>query len=369
MNFTFSDIEKNLFQKLETILTQKKDLLQGAFQTEKDIEQALLNLQQTLLPLNYLNAFNDSTTIGPVAILEMMRMFARHQPSLFLGVEYGFRIFTEIRQFLNESFMQSLQIDDTIPCAFAFCEDLVETDIKLSSMKVEADETHFFLSGQKNFVFNAGIAKWIVVNGQIDGKDTIFFISSGSENLEINPLFNQGVFPELIIANIQLRNCPVPKNRVLHSEQMNPIISTVQLFENLTSIACALGMIDLCIERTTQFAKTHQSENKPMIAHQAVAFSLAETVTLKQTAELLAYRAAWTLASNDSEKAVMSQCAKVFCSEAAERIASKCMSILGGQVFRDNHIVEQMLLNAKFIQLIGTTVHHARIAIAENTLK
>jgi hypothetical protein len=367
MNFTFSDNEKKLFQELESTLThEKKKFVQGTLHTEKDIAQALITLKHKLTSSGYFNAFNDSASMGATATLEMMRIFARHFSALFLGVEYGFRIFAEMSNCLTESFIQSLQIDDTIiPCAIAFCEDFVETDTNPSSINIQFVDDHFLLSGEKSFVINAGIAKWIAVNAHIDGREAIFFISRYSEGLEIRPHGNKRIFPELAIANIALKNCPVPKDNLIYPEQMNIFVSQIQLFENLACIACALGMIDQCMETTTRFAKTHQSENKPLIAHQAVAFSLAEAVTLRQTAELLAYRATWMVTKDDSEKFVMTQCAKVFCTESAETIASQCMNILGGQVFLENHMVEQMLFNSKFIQLLGTSTHLARIAIAD----
>jgi len=370
MNFTFSDHEKNLFQNMESALAQEKHLfVKGAFQAENDIAQALITFKQKLSSLGYFSSFNHSSSLEPVATLEMMRIFARQHPALFLGVEYGFRIVTEINRMLNESCLQSSQVDDSLVCAIAFCEDFVETDTKQSSINVQSVDDYFLLSGEKNVVINAGVAKYIAVYGHIDGKDTLFFISASDDSLDLVPIENKRFFPELAIANIVLRNCQVPQNMVLYPQQLNALISKVQYLENFACIACALGMIDKCIEITTGFAKTHQSGNKPLIAHQAVAFSLAETVTLKQTAELLAYRAAWMCATDDSEKIVMNQCAKVFCSEAAETIASQCINILGGQVFMDNHLVEQMLFNAKFLQLIGTSTHLARIAIADVALK
>jgi hypothetical protein len=369
MNFTFSDNEKNLFQEIESALTQENQFfMPGALQTENDVARALIAVKQKLSSTGYFKAFNDSSSFGPVATLEMMRIFARHHPSLFLGIEFGYRIFSEMHQILIES-KQSLQIDNTLSCALAFCENFVETDTKQSALTMQSMDNYYLISGEKSFVINAGIAKYIAVNGHIDGKDCVVFISTPSEGLEFIFLRNKRIFPELPIANIRLRNCPVPKDMVLYPKQIHTLISQVQYFENFACIACALGMIDKCIETTTHFAKTNQSENKPLIAHQAVAFSLAETVTLKQTAELLAYRAAWMSATDDSEKLVMNQCAKVFCSEAAETIASQCMNILGGQVFLDNHLVEQMLFNAKFIQLIGSSTHRARIEIADVLLK
>jgi len=368
MNFTFSDNEKLLFQSMGSILAQENQRMQGSLNSQKDFACELAHFKQKLSTLGYFNDFKDSPPIGAAAILEMMRIFAKFHPSLFLGVEYGFRIFAQLYQWMTESFMQSLEID-TMPCAIAFCEDFIETDLKTPSISVQSVDTHYLLSGEKQFVINAGFSKWLAINGQMDGKDTIFFLSPQTEGLEILPLKNKRIFPELVLANIQFRNCPVLKKMVLQPEQMTAMISQIQVFENFASIACALGMIDQCIEITTAFAKTHFSENKPMIAHQAVAFSLAETVTLKQTAELLAYRAAWMFSTDHSEKFLMNQCAKVFCTEAAETIASQCMTILGGQVFVENHMIEQTLHNSKFIQIAGTSTHLARMTIADVVLK
>jgi len=370
MNFKFSDNEKILFQEMESVLTQEKQIfVHDALHTEKEIASALITIKQKIISLGYMHAFSKASPIGSVAALEMMRIFAKHQPSLFLGFEYGFRIFNEMRQWLTEPQIQSLHIDDSPTCAIAFCEDVVETDTKPSLLTVQSNGDHFLLSGEKRFVINAGIAKYFAVNGEIDNKSAIFFIPLQSEGLEIHPLMNKRIFPGLAIANIQFCNCMVSKSMVFFPQHINSLISHLQFFENIVCIACALGMMDQCIEITTGFAKTHQSENKPLIAHQAVAFSLAEAVTLRQTAELLAYRAAWMFDSGDSEKNILNQCAKVFCSEAAETIASQCMNILGGQVFIDNHIVEQILCNSKFIQLIGISTHLARIAIADVVLK
>jgi len=362
MNFTFSDPEKILFQQMASALDKSRNHLEKcACQTEKDIAQALHSYNQCLEPLGYLKHYADPKSIGPVARLEMMRIFARHQPSLFLGHESAFRIFPEIFQHMPDA----SAFDQNDIGAIAFCEDFVETDPKSMQISIQKKDTHFIVSGKKSFVMNAQIASWIAVNGKIDNKTAILFVSSQSPGIDIVPLQNKHIFSELAMANITFTHCSVPINHVIFEAS---ILAQVQLNEDMAYIACALGMIDQCIQTATAFTKKHESEKKPLIAHQAVAFSLAEMVTLKQTAELLAYRAAWMLATDNSEKIVLVNCAKVFCSEAAETIASKSMKILGGQVFENNHVVEQAFHNSKFLQLAGTSTHLARIAIADVSL-
>jgi alkylation response protein AidB-like acyl-CoA dehydrogenase len=374
MNFSFSEQDNQLFQDMESALIKEKNILEpGALQTKENIKTALLTLQKNLFPLGYLNNPMD----GMVSCLERMRIFARHQPSLFLGVEYSFRLFNEMivratddqhRQALCKGLNIAEFPDKAVIGSIAICEDFVETDTGSSSLTAKISDKKIVLSGHKECVINAGIADWIAISESIDGKKTLFFVPSKADGLVIAPLSNDRIFPELVKANIQFNNCKIDPNQIIPSVQ-DDLLSHIKFYENLAYIACSLAMMDQCIEEAKNFATAHQSENKPMFVHQAVGFSVAEMVTLKQTAELLAFRSAWALETNDSEKQVLNQCAKVFCTETAEKIASKSMDILGGQVLKNNCSAEQSLQNSKFAQLAGTSTHIARVSIGDMVMK
>ncbi|KPA17372.1 Acyl-CoA oxidase/dehydrogenase, type 1 domain protein [Candidatus Magnetomorum sp. HK-1] len=379
MNFSFTDHENSLFQEMESILKKEKDIFENdTLQTEKDKKLAMLALQEKLFPLGYLNGFQEKKSIGPVNTLGMMRIFARYQASLFLGIEYSCRIFNEmiqcakdddqrqkIQNALNIESLPDPKIIGTIAC----CEDFVETDTTSSKVTAQVIDDEIFLSGQKLCVINASLANWIAITGNFDDKGAVFFIPSSAKGLSIKPRSQKGIFSDLMMADIHFDSCLLNRSQMIVPVQLDVLISHIQSYENMAYTACALGMIDQCVESASTFAKTHQSENKPMIAHQAVAFALAEMLTLKQTAELLAFRAAWALETDDSEKAVLNHCAKVFCTETAEKVASQSMGILGGQVFQDNHVAEQAFQNSKFIQLAGTSTHLARVSIGNAVLK
>ncbi|MBF0451195.1 MAG: acyl-CoA dehydrogenase [Candidatus Magnetomorum sp.] len=379
MNFSFSDQEKQLFQEMESALTKEKNVLEpGVLQTEKDIQKTLQTLQKNLFPLGYLDGHQDKTGKGHVNTLEMMRIFSRCQPSLFLGVEYSCRIFNELikgasDEHQRKKLLNSLHIDNLpdpqIIGTVASCEDFVETDTHTSTVLAQVVDQKILLTGRKDCVINAGIADWIAITGNLNDKGAVFFVPSKAEGLDIESRSNTRIFPELVMATIHLNNCEVDQAQMISPVPLDRLISRIQWYENMAYIACSLGMMDQCIQTTTSFAKTHRSENKPMFVHQAVGFSLAEMLTLKQTAELLAFRAAWALDTNDPEKQILNHCAKVFCTETAEKVASKSMDILGGQVFHSNHFSEQVLQNSKFAQLAGTSTHLARVSIGDAVMK
>jgi len=115
-------------------------------------------------------------------------------------------------------------------------------------------------------------------------------------------------------------------------------------------------------------AKGHRSGNKPIIAYQEVGFKLAEMVTIFQTARLLAYRAAWMAEAGDREGAVLAHCAKVFCAESAEEVASHALQILGGQGYLSGNPAEEAYRDAKYLQIAGTSSEISRMKIADGVL-
>jgi alkylation response protein AidB-like acyl-CoA dehydrogenase len=99
-----------------------------------------------------------------------------------------------------------------------------------------------------------------------------------------------------------------------------------------------------------------------------VSFKLAEMLTLLQTAQLLAYRAAWMEETGDREAAVLAHCAKVFCTESAEKVASYALQIMGGQGYISGNPAEEGYREAKYLQIAGTSSEISRMKIADKVL-
>ena len=127
-------------------------------------------------------------------------------------------------------------------------------------------------------------------------------------------------------------------------------------------------MMSSSVTAATDYAKTHQSGGKPVIAYQEVGFKLSEMLTLYQTAQLYAYRAAW-IADDDPKAAdVLTLCAKVFCTEAAETVAGKALQILSAAGYRSGSPAEQAYRCAKYGQIAGISTEIARVKIGDAAL-
>jgi alkylation response protein AidB-like acyl-CoA dehydrogenase len=142
----------------------------------------------------------------------------------------------------------------------------------------------------------------------------------------------------------------------------------VRSWEDEILTAAGLGLMRSALDSAAEYARVHKSGGKPIIAYQEIGFKLAEMLTLLQTAQLLAYRAAWMAETGDQEAELLGHCAKVFCAESAERITSASMQILGQHGYLRGHPAEEGFRNAKYLQIAGTSTEISRVKIGDSVL-
>ncbi len=121
-------------------------------------------------------------------------------------------------------------------------------------------------------------------------------------------------------------------------------------------------------ESAKSYAKSHKTGGKPVISYQTIAFKLSEMLTLLQTSQLFAYRVAWTADAKPKEAESLTWCAKVFCTEAAEKVAGWALQILSGAGFASGNEAELAYRCTKYGQIAGTSTEIARIKIGDDVL-
>jgi alkylation response protein AidB-like acyl-CoA dehydrogenase len=225
------------------------------------------------------------------------------------------------------------------------------------------------VSGSKGHVVNAPVADWIAVAGMMEKGIAFFLINKDSEGLSIGQRLSTLGYNGSAIAAITLENCPVPKKGVIGPFEGVELLKTVRMWEDQILTAASLGLMHRCFDVASNYAKSHMSGGKPIIAYQEVGFKLAEMLTLLQTAQLLAYRASWMTETRDKEVGGLVHCAKVFCAESAEEVASKALQILGGHGYLRGNPAEEGYRDAKYLQIAGTSSEISRMKIGDRVLE
>jgi alkylation response protein AidB-like acyl-CoA dehydrogenase len=127
--------------------------------------------------------------------------------------------------------------------------------------------------------------------------------------------------------------------------------------------AQALGMARAAYEAALAYAKEREAFGQKIIAHQAVAFRLADMATQLAAARGLVLDAAERRDAGEpaSQAAAM---AKLFASEMAERVCSDAIQIHGGYGYLADFPVERIYRDVRVCQIYEGTSDIQRLVIA-----
>jgi hypothetical protein len=127
--------------------------------------------------------------------------------------------------------------------------------------------------------------------------------------------------------------------------------------------AQCVGMARAAFECALDYSKERVTFGKPIIEHQAVAFRLADMATQLEAARLMVLNAA---SLRDAGEPCLKQAsmAKLFASEAAEKIASAAIQVLGGYGYLRDFPVERIARDVRVSQIYEGSSDIQRIVIA-----
>ena len=132
--------------------------------------------------------------------------------------------------------------------------------------------------------------------------------------------------------------------------------------------AQALGIAQGALDETVAYVKERKQFGRSISAFQNTQFQLANMKTQVEAARLLVYRAAW---AKDTQKRYAEEAAmaKLFASETAMEVTTKCVQLHGGYGYTRDYPVERMMRDAKITEIYEGTSEVQRMVIASGMLK
>ncbi len=373
MNYDFCDKERALFEDLQKRLAgfaEGKNLEDG--ETDRinaHVRQAAALLSET--PYLKLGLEKLDGLCGLLTLTAGMEILASVSPSVCLSLEAGSRVFARIigswgTAAQKEKWLPALLAGKQVG-AVALSEASTNVDNDPMTTDGKASGNEVIINGRKRFVINAPIADGFAVAGTLEGSPAIFLVEKGAPGLFIGERIKTLGYNGAAISEIRLENCRIAENQVIRPKESQPL-AAVRTWENQAIIGCSLGLMKSAFESAKDYAKTHRTGGKPIIAYQEIGFKLSEMLTLLQTAQLLAYRAAWVVENDPKEAESLILCAKVFCTESAEQVAGEALRIFGGFGYISGNPAERVYRCAKYGQVAGTSTEIARVKIGDSAL-
>jgi butyryl-CoA dehydrogenase len=132
--------------------------------------------------------------------------------------------------------------------------------------------------------------------------------------------------------------------------------------------AGACGIMRRALDESRNYALERKAFGQPIAQFQAIQFMLADMATELEAARLLTLRAA-SLKDQGVRHTRESSMAKLFASEAANRVADKSVQIHGGMGYSKELDVERHFRDARITEIYEGTSEIQRMVIANALMK
>ena len=239
---------------------------------------------------------------------------------------------------------------------FCLTEPHTGSDAAAITTRADRDGDHFVLNGVKQFITTGKHAHMAIVFAVTDktaGKKGIscFLIPTATPGFIVGRTEDKMGQHASDTVQIILENCRVPASALLGKEGEGYKIALSNLEAGRIGIAAqSIGMARAAFEAAVRYAKERVTFGVPIIEHQAVNFRLADMNTLLDAARLMVWRAAQL---KDAGKPCLKEAsmAKMFASEAAEKIASDAIQIHGGVGYTSDFPVERIYRDVRISQI------------------
>jgi alkylation response protein AidB-like acyl-CoA dehydrogenase len=129
----------------------------------------------------------------------------------------------------------------------------------------------------------------------------------------------------------------------------------------------ALGLGEAALDAAVTYAKERRQFAKPLADFQAIQWMLADSKTELEAARLLVWQAA-ALADAGRPFSHQASMAKLFASEAANRVCDRALQIHGGYGYLNEFPVERYLRDVRVTRIGEGTSEVQRLVIARELL-
>jgi alkylation response protein AidB-like acyl-CoA dehydrogenase len=270
--------------------------------------------------------------------------------------------------FLKQTYLKPLASGAQLGC-FCLTEPQAGSDAAALKTRAVKIDDGYLINGSKAFITsgaNADVAIVFAVTDPEAGKkgSSAFVVPTDNPGYQVGGVEHKMGQHASDTAQVFLKDCRVPSDHLIGAEGEGYRIALMNLEGGRIGIAAqCVGMARAAYECALAYAKDRVSFGKSLLGHQAVAFRLADMATQLEAARLLVHNAARL---RDAGEPCLKQAsmAKLFASEAAEKICSDAIQVLGGYGYLRDFPVERIARDVRVAQIYEGTSDIQRIVIA-----
>ncbi|MEV0600137.1 acyl-CoA dehydrogenase family protein [Streptomyces sp. NPDC050315] len=252
--------------------------------------------------------------------------------------------------------------------AYCLSEPAAGSDAASLTTRATRDGDSWILNGTKAWTTHGGIADFYTVLARTGGAGahgiTAFLVPGDAEGLSAAAPERKMGMKGSPTAQLHFDGVRIGDARRLGEEGQGFAIALDSLDSGRLGIAaCAVGVAQAALDEALAYVATRRQFGRPIADYQGLRFMLADMAT-QVTAGRSLYLTAARLRDEGRPFTKEAAMAKLFCSDAAMRITTDAVQLLGGYGYTADFPAERYMREAKVLQIVEGTNQIQRMVIA-----
>jgi alkylation response protein AidB-like acyl-CoA dehydrogenase len=259
--------------------------------------------------------------------------------------------------------------------SYALSEREAGSDTAAMRTRARADGDEWVLNGTKTWITNAGESEYYTVlavsdpDGRRGANVSAFVVERSDEGVGFGAKERKLGIKGSPTREVYLENVRIPGDRIVGAPGEGLRIALRTLDHTRVTIgAQAVGIAQGALDVALAYVKERKQFGKHIADFQGVQFMLADMAMALESARQLVYVAAAKSQRHDPDLAFFGAAAKAQASDAAMRITTDAVQLLGGAGYTRDFPVERMMRDAKITQIYEGTNQVQRIVMARALL-
>ncbi|HZP78172.1 MAG TPA: acyl-CoA dehydrogenase family protein [Pseudolabrys sp.] len=274
---------------------------------------------------------------------------------------------------LKTRYLPAVRDGRAIP-AFALSEPEAGSDVAAMATSATPDgASHVRINGQKTFISNGGIANFYVVfarSGEASGAKGLsaFVVDADTPGLRITERIE--VIAPHPLATLSFEEMRVPLTQRIGGpgDGFRVAMATLDVFRSTVG-AAALGFARRALVEMLAHASQRKLFGAPLGDLQLTQAAIADSETEVDASALLVYRAAWTKDQGAARVTREAAIAKMFATEAAQRVIDRAVQLFGGLGVTKGVKVEELYREIRALRIYEGATEVQKIVIAREALR
>ena len=251
--------------------------------------------------------------------------------------------------------------------AYCLSEPQSGSDAAALTTRAERDGDAYTVTGTKAWITHGGVADFYSTMVRTGGPGaagiSVLLVPGDTPGVAADAPERKMGLKGSPTAQVRFEGARVDAERLVGAEGQGFSIALSALDSGRLGIAaCAVGVARAALDHAVEYARTRTQFGRPIAEFQGLSFMLADMATAVEAGRALYLSAA---RRRDAGLAFGKEAAmaKLFCTDAAMRVTTDAVQVLGGYGYTADHPVERYMREAKVLQIVEGTNQIQRMVI------